>query len=111
MRKIDKKMRRTVKVPVKLPSKHILALMEACNEIYNLHVNWSFSNKSYNKNKAHKELYFPLREKYPDVPSALIQCMRDNALENIKKDKFRFKPRKSKTSGVRFDKRCVSIKG
>lgn len=51
---------------------------------FQLFIDWAIANSTYNKNKAHKELYHPLRRQYPSVPSALLQTVRDNALEAIK---------------------------
>jgi IS605 OrfB family transposase len=104
-------MRRTVKIPVDFPKENLLILLKTSAEVFNKHVEWAFACNSYNKNKAHKELYEYLRLKYPDFPSGLLQSIRDTALEAIKANKFKFKPVKSNTSGVRFDKRCASIRG
>lgn len=104
-------MRRTIKIKVDLPKENTLELMKVLSSIFNEHVEWSFKYKSYNKNKAHKALYEKLRLKYPEVPSGLLQSTRDTALEAVKANKFKFKPLKSETSGIRFDKRCASIRG
>lgn len=104
-------MRRTIKIPVQFPKEEVLPLLETCNSIYNLYIEWAFASRSYNKNKAHKDLYHILRKKFPNVPSALLQSVRDMALESVKALKFKFKPSKSNTSGIRFDKRCCSIRG
>jgi len=104
-------MRRTVKIPVDLPKEQMLNLLSVSADCFNTHVEWSFNCKSYNKNKAHKDLYSLLRKKYPNLPSGLIQSIRDMALESIKTNKFKFRPIKTKTSGIRFDKRCCSIRG
>lgn len=85
--------------------------LATCADIFNHYVEWSFNTKSYNKNKAHKELYYILREKYPSIPSAIIQSIRDTALENVKSLKFKFKPFKKSTSHVRYDKRTISLRG
>ncbi|MFB2979326.1 hypothetical protein [Microseira sp. BLCC-F43] len=50
-------MKKTVSIPVDLPSDRFLSLMSECAEIFNNHIDWAIANKSYNKNKAHKELY------------------------------------------------------
>jgi IS605 OrfB family transposase len=104
-------MRRTIKIPVDFPKENLIMLLKTSADVFNEHVEWSFESKSYNKNKAHKDLYENLRLKYPDFPSGLLQSIRDTALESIKANKFKFKPVKSNTSGVRFDKRCASIRG
>jgi len=104
-------MRRTLKIKVDFPKDKLLPLMKACASIFNLHVDWAFANHSYNKNKAHKDLYNDIRENFPDVPSALVQSTRDTALEAVKSRKFKIRPHKSDTSGIRFGKRCASIRG
>jgi putative transposase len=98
-------MRRTIKILVDLPKDNLLMLLKTAAAVFNEHIEWAFASNSYNKNKAHKELYENLRLKYPDLPSGLLQSIRDTALEAVKSNKFRFKPIKSNTSGVRFDKR------
>jgi putative transposase len=104
-------MRRTIKVKVDFPKEELLMLLKTCSQVFNEHVQWAFASNSYNKSKSHKEIYTKLREKYPNLPSALIQTIRDTALESIKANKFKFKPIKSETSGVRFDRRCSSLRG
>lgn len=79
-------MKRTVSIPVKLPSERFLPLMNQCAEIFNAHIDWALANSTYNKNQAHKELYQRLRLQYQSVPSALLQTVRDNALEAIIKN-------------------------
>ncbi|BBD65081.1 transposase [Nostoc commune NIES-4072] len=104
-------MKRTVSIPVDLPSDKFLPLMNQCAEIFNAHVDWAIAKSSYNKNKAHKELYHLLRVQYPCVPSALLQTIRDNALEAIKATKFKSIPKKKPTSGLRYDKRTMTLRG
>jgi IS605 OrfB family transposase len=104
-------MKRTVSIPVDLPSERFLPLMGECAEIFNAHIDWALANRTYNKNKAHKELYHLLRLQHPSVPSALIQTIRDNALEAIKATKFKRIPRKKPTSALRYDKRTMTLRG
>ncbi len=104
-------MKRTVSIPVNLPSERFLPLMSECAEIFNAHVNWALANRTYNKNKAHKELYYLLRLQHPSVPSALVQTIRDNALEAIKATKFKRIPQKKPTSALRYDKRTMTLRG
>ena len=104
-------MKRTVSIPVDLPSERFLPLMSECAQIFNAHIDWALTNSSYNKNKAHKELYHLLRLQYPSVPSALLQTVRDNALEAIKATKFKRVPKKKPTSGLRYDKRTMTLRG
>jgi putative transposase len=104
-------MKRTVSIPVNLPSERFLPLMKECAEIFNAHADWAVANSTYNKNKAHKDLYRQLRMQYPSVPSALVQTIRDNALEAIKATKFKAIPRKKPTSALRYDKRTMTLRG
>ncbi len=114
---------RTVKVKINVPE-GFLSFMETCSDIYNLHVEWCFKTNSHNKNKAHEDLYHVIRDLYPNIPSALIQTMRDNALESVKSVKTQFfrakklglnpkpisKPLKKPHSSIRYDKRTIRLK-
>ncbi|WP_334800458.1 hypothetical protein [Nostoc sp.] len=102
-------MKRTVSIPVNLPGDRFLNLMNQCASIFNAHIDWAIENKTFNKNKAHKDLYALLRLQYPCVPTALLQTVRDNALEAIKATKFKRVPRKKPTSGLRYDKRTMTL--
>ncbi|MEA5502255.1 hypothetical protein VB735_03850 [Halotia wernerae UHCC 0503] len=118
-------MKRTVSITVDLPSERFLPLMNQCAEIFNAHIDWAMANSTYNKSKAHKELYHLLRVQHPSVPSALLQTVRDNALEAIKAQssrrgrfhaadfatKFKSVPKKKPTSGLRYDKRTMTLRG
>ena len=104
-------MLRTVSIPVDLPKDRFFSLMGQCAKIFNTHTNWALEQKTYNKSKAHRDLYSQLRLAYPDVPSALLQATRDNALEAVKQTKFKRKPRKKPTSGLRYDKRTMTLRG
>lgn len=104
-------MKRTVSIPIDLPSERFLPLMSECAEIFNQHIDWALANRTYNKNKAHKELYHLCRLQHPSVPSALLQTIRDNALEAVKATKFKRVPKKKPTSGLRYDKRTMTLRG
>jgi IS605 OrfB family transposase len=104
-------MKRTVSVPVNLPPERFLPLMGFCADIFNQHVDWALKERTYNKNKAHKALYAAVRQRYPDVPSALVQTIRDNAMEAVKGTKFKRHPQKKPTSGLRYDKRTMTLRG
>lgn len=102
---------RTVSIKINPEREPYLRLMALSAEIFNTHVDWCLKNKSKNKIKAHQALYRPLREKYPEVPTALLQANRDNAIEAVKATKFKRTPRKSPFSGIRYDKRTVALRG
>ncbi|EAW35293.1 RNA-guided endonuclease TnpB family protein [Lyngbya sp. PCC 8106] len=104
-------MKRTVSIPVDLPHKRFLPLMGFCADIFNQHVDWALKERTYNKNKAHKALYAKARLQHPNVPSALLQTVRDSAMEAVKATKFKRHPRKKPTSGLRYDKRTMTLRG
>lgn len=103
-------MQRTISLKIEAPV-DFLRFLETCNAVYNRYVDWCFEQKSYNKNKAHKELYEKFRQEYSTIPSGLLQTIRDNALESVKALKFKFKPIKKPHSHVRYDARTVSLRG
>lgn len=104
-------MKRTVSIPVDLPRERFLPLMGLCAGIFNRHVDWALENKTYNKSRAHKDLYAVLRLEYPTVPSALLQAVRDTAMEAIKATQFKRVPRKKPTSALRYDARTITLRG
>ena len=104
-------MKRTVSIPVNLPREKFLPLMRFCAEIFNQHVDWALANQTYNKSRAHKDLYAALRLEYPVVPSALLQTVRDTAMEALKATQFKRLPRKKPTSALRYDQRTITLRG
>ena len=103
-------MQRTVSIKVDVPE-GFLGYLERCSEIFNRHVEWCMANESHNKVKAHHALYYPLRSEFPDMPSAIIETIRDTACEAVKATKFKFKPTKSPHSAVRYNSRTISLRG
>ena len=104
-------MKRTVSIPITLDPHRFHPLMEAAAEIFNLHVDWALENKTHNKSKAHHALYKTMKEQFPQVPTAFIQSIRDTAMEAVKATAFKKRPRRKKYSGIRFDKRTLTLRG
>ena len=100
---------KTMSIKTPLKPEDYFSWFNQCADMFNQYVDWSFNVKSYNKNRAHKELYRKFREDYPQIPSALIQCVRDNALECVKRNKFKAKPKK-KNASLRLNKCLISLK-
>lgn len=71
--------------------------------------NTSFELKTNSKNKLHKALYKKIREQFPNFPSALIQCARDNAIEMVKGNGYKRKTSKKEFSSIRFDLRTSKV--
>jgi IS605 OrfB family transposase len=104
-------MKRTVSIPIELNPSRFHPLMEMSAGIFNLHVDWALENKTYNKSKAHHALYKTMKELFPQVPTAFIQSIRDTAMEAVKATAFKKRPRRKKYSGLRFDKRTMTLRG
>lgn len=105
-------MQKTVKIKIEIEDKPtVLDMMSQYTSMYNDHIEWAFHNKSYSKQKAHVDLYDKLRQKHPDIPSAMVQCARDNAFESVKATKFKYKPVKKGYATIRYDKRTSTLRG
>ena len=105
---------RTIKVKLNLSEIDVQSLRETqkiVSDSFNDHITWSFEKKSWSKTTAHKDLYFSQREKFPQLPSAMLQSTRDTAIESVKALKFKFVPKKSENSGIRYDKRLFTLRG
>ena len=54
-------------------------------------------------------MYKSIRKQFPNFPSALIQCARDNAIEMLKSNKYKKHTIKKEFSSIRFDLRTVKV--
>jgi putative transposase len=102
-------MRRTIPIKVEAPT-GFLEYIKTCNDIHNNYIDWCFNAKSFNKKRCHKETYFSLRAKYPQIPSGILQSIRDAALGSVKALKFKFKPLKKPYSNIPYDKRTIILR-
>jgi putative transposase len=103
---------RTVPLKIDLSKDEYFPLMEQCSALFNEYVDWAYQNKTYNKIKAHHELYSAFRSKFSELPSAMIQLVRDCAMEAVKRSKFKNKkPRKKLYSAIRYDSRTMTLRG
>jgi putative transposase len=71
-------------------------------------LNYGFKKKTYNKSKINAGTYDQIRQEMPDLPSALVQCARDQACEMLRREKLRTLSIK-KNIQVRYDKRTFSF--
>ncbi len=92
-------------------SKHpeLLETVKQYNQIVNEHIGKCFELKTNSKNKLHKTLYQIMRKKYPNFPSPLIQCARDNAVEMLKGNKYKANTQKRLEGSIRFDLRTCKV--
>jgi len=105
------KMLRTVSIPTDLAPERFLPLLKQGADIFNAHVDWALEQHTCNKSKAHDALYIPLRQAYPEIPSAFIQAVRDTAMEAVKATRFKRVPRKKPMSALRYDNRTMTLRG
>jgi IS605 OrfB family transposase len=77
----------------------------ACQDV----IDYGFAVHDYNKTRLNKATYQDLREKYPTLPSALIQTARDQASDMLKRFKFETRPFKHQLGAVRFDARTMKV--
>jgi len=87
--------------------------MRTFNKICQQIMDYGWKQKTWNKNKLHYGTYKMLREQYPKFSSAMLQTARDQASEilkrTIKSKRQLLNPIKQPYSGIRYDKRCLSI--
>jgi putative transposase len=93
--------------------KELEYIVKTFNQICQHIIDYGWEQKTWNKNKLHYGTYKILREKYPKFSSAMLQTARDQASEilkrTLKSKKKLSKPIKQEFSGIRYDKRCLSI--
>jgi len=101
-------MQRVVRLTMPL-TEEIKETIKQYNTISNLHIQKSFELKTKSKSKLHNALYRQVRSNFPNFPSALIQCARDNAIEMLKGNRNRKKTCKKQFSAIRFDLRTSKV--
>ena len=122
-------MRRTVSIFPKLSGEEKASIIETRKQYaraFNMSVDCLISNSSTSKRFLHKVQYERIKEECPTLPTGLIQCARDVAVEavktwNVKKTKL--KQKKPKKAGrmkrpsmkekctMRYDVRTITMRG
>jgi putative transposase len=85
--KTSPKMVRTLKVELHIDPRRkdeVLETMKQFNQAFDIHSAWSVSNRNYDGQAAHNELYFKTREQLPNLPCGFVQKARDAALASLK---------------------------
>jgi IS605 OrfB family transposase len=72
-----------------------------CNEVLKV----GFEAHTYNKNKVHRLTYRGIRQKYPMLQSSMVQCLRDQACDMLKREKLKMFPKKNPFSAIRYNQR------
>jgi IS605 OrfB family transposase len=102
-------MKRTIKIKITCNKELALETMSNAGEIFNIHAEDAFENKTWNKTKMHNLTYRKVRGLYPNMQSSVVQGIRDQASEALKGLKLKRLPRKKKYSAVRYNNRTFSI--
>ncbi len=103
-------MKRTFKVKVELNPLVAKELFRQAKILYDYYTTWAYENQSWSKKKCHLQTYSELRKTFFSFPSALLQTVRDNALESCKQCKLKTIPKK-KTNSIRYDARTMRLRG
>lgn len=99
---------RTVNIKID-KSNDLIQTARMFNEACQIAINWGFENKQYNKTRINKATYHIIRDKFPQLPSALVQTARDVASDMLKRSKFKYRPIKKMFGAVRYDSRTAGI--
>jgi len=97
-------MQRTVKLT--LPSNDsLLKTIELYNVVCNEVLKVSFEARTYSKSKVHHLTYYGIRQEHPMLQSSMIQCLRDQACDMLKRGKLKTLPKKKLYSAIRYNQR------
>jgi len=104
---------KTISVKLKeLNHDEYLQLLSDSSKLFNYYTSWAYNCKTYNKKVCHSKTYEKSTKLFYNIKTALIQSIRDNAMECVKARKFKGKPPiKKQTSGLRLDKRAITVRG
>ena len=78
------------------------------NTVFNEVAEYGFENKTYSKVSIHHATYKQIREKYPELPSSLVQGARDVACEALKGVKLKHLPKAKTYSSIRYNQRVIT---
>ncbi len=122
-------MRRSITVFPDLTAKEVSSVIETRKQYaraFNMSVDCLITNNSTSKRFLHKVQYERIKEECPSIPTGLIQCARDVAVEavktwNVKKTKLKLKhpkkaermrrPSMKEKCTMRYDVRTVTLRG
>ncbi len=116
-------MRRSITVFPKLSDNEVSSIIETRKQYaraFNMSVDCLINNSSTSKRFLHKVQYSIVKEKCPTLPTGLIQCTRDVAVESVKSwkrtklkhsKKAERKPSMKEKCTMRYDVRTVTLRG
>jgi putative transposase len=112
---------RTLKVrldlaPVDLA--RVRATISELSQVYAKHVDYAITHKTITKSKLHDGVYARVITEHPNLPTGLVQTIRDNVRGNLKaihsrnpKKKWKVRPQKSEYSAINYDARTITLRG
>lgn len=78
------------------------------NTVFNEVAQYGFEHKTYSKVSIHHATYKQIREKYPELPSSLVQGARDVACEALKGIKLKHLPVAKPFASIRYNQRVIT---
>ena len=83
--------------------------MVLSNQIFNEIASYGFENHTCSKVSVHHATYYPIREKYPEIPCSIVQGIRDVACEALKGVELNKLPVSKQFSAIRYNKRVCNV--
>jgi putative transposase len=78
------------------------------NTVFNEVARYGFEHKTHSKVSIHHATYKDIRERYPELPSSLVQGARDVACEALKGVKLKRLPVANPFSSIRYNQRVIT---
>ena len=100
-------MRRTIKVKIK--NNALRRTIDQYFEAYKFCIEMGYNLQISSKRKIHDATYREIRKRWPGIPSALVQTVRDVACENLWAVRLKIKPI-PKNKFIRYDKRTFEFR-
>jgi IS605 OrfB family transposase len=100
-------MKRTIKI--KIESDILKKTVEQYFKAYKFCIETGYNLHTSSKKKIHNVTYKEIRNRYPNIPSALVQTVRDVACENLWAVKLKTKPI-PKNKFIRYDTRTFEFR-
>jgi IS605 OrfB family transposase len=67
-----------------------------------------FHAKTYSKNRVHQLTYRGVRQTFPELQASMVQCLRDQACEMLRREELKRLPIKKPYSSIRYNQRMFT---
>lgn len=104
-------MDRTIKLKLSVSEEDKVILKKTItlfNTVFNEVAQYGFEHKTHSKVSIHHATYKKIREKYPELPSSLVQGARDVACEALKGVELKRLPVAKPFSSIRYNQRVIT---